>query len=81
MFTAVPEDYVSISFLVIFVPDSSSSRILCSNISITSDEIVEDTETFLILINTSDSNVQITQPNVSVTILDNSGKFCIYLAF
>ena len=75
MFTAVPEDYVSISFPVIFVPDSSSSRILCSNISITSDEIVEDTEEFFVTINSSDSNVRIVQPSAPVFIIDNSGEF------
>ena len=62
-------------FPVIFTPDSLSSRSLCGNISVTVDEIVEDTEEFFITINSSDSNVQIVQPSAPVFIMDNSGAF------
>ena len=62
-------------FPVIFVPDLLSSRSLCGNISVTFDEIVEDTEEFFVTINSSDSNVQIVQPSTPVFIVDNSGEF------
>ena len=62
-------------FPVIFVPDLLSSRSLCSNISVTFDDIVEDTEEFFVTINSSDSNVQIVQPSAPVFIIDNSGGF------
>ena len=62
-------------FPVIFAPDSLSSRSLCGNISVTLDEIVEDTEEFFFTINSSDSNVQIVQPSAPVFIIDNSGEF------
>ena len=62
-------------FPVIFVPDLLSSRSLCGNISVTFDEIVEDTEEFFVTINSSDSNVQIVQPSIPVFIIDNSGEF------
>ena len=68
------EDYIAAGFSVTFVPDFSDSRILCGNISITFDEIVEYVEEFRIYINTTDSNVVILQPNSSVMIVDNSGK-------
>ena len=62
-------------FPVIFAPDFLSSRSLCGNISVTFDEIVEDTEEFFVTINSSDSNVQIVQPSAPVFIIDNSGGF------
>ena len=72
-FVAAPQDYVASSFQVTFVPDSSISRSLCVNISISSDGNLEDTEEFVIYINSSDSSVLITQPNVSVEIVDSNG--------
>ena len=74
MYTA-PKDYEAVMFPVIFVPDSLSSRSLCGNISVTFDEIVENTEEFFVTINSSDSNVQIVQPSATVFIIDNSGEF------
>ena len=35
---------------------------------------MEDTEEFIILINSSDSNVLIVQPNATVIIVDSNGK-------
>ena len=60
---------------IIFAPDLLSSRSLCGNISVTLDDIVEDTEEFFVTINSSDSNVQIVQPSAPVFIIDNSGEF------
>ena len=59
---------------VVFVPDSSNSRSLCDNISITLDKVVEDMEEFLIFISTSDPSVVISQPNASIFIVDSSSK-------
>ena len=72
---SAPEDYEAAMFPVIFVPDLLSSRTLCGNISVTFDEIVEETEEFFVTINSSDSNVQIVQPSAPVFIIDNSGEF------
>ena len=72
-FDAAPQDYTASSFQVIFFPDSSISRSLCVNISISSDGNLEDTEEFFIHINSSDSSVLITQPNVCVEIVDSNG--------
>ena len=72
-FDAAPQDYTASSFQVIFFPDSSIRRNLCVNISISSDGNLEDTEEFFIYINSSDSSVFITQPNVSVEIVDSNG--------
>ena len=67
------EDYSASSFQVTFFPDSSISRSLCVKISISSDGDLEDTEEFVIYINSSDSSVLVTQPNVSVDIVDSNG--------
>ena len=72
-FVAAPQDYTSSSFEVTFFPDSSISRSLCVNISISSDENLEDTEDFLIFINSLDSSVFIEQPFVFVEIVDRNG--------
>ena len=74
IFTA-SEDYNISSFPVIFVPDSLSSRSLCSNISIIFDGILEVVEDFFVTINSFDPSVLITQSSASVFIEDNSGKF------
>ena len=71
---AVSEDYIASSSQVTFNPDISSTRQFCSNITIISDDILEDVEEFLIFIDSSDSGVQITQLNASVFIVDNNGE-------
>ena len=58
---AASEDYVAASFSVTFVPDFSDSRILCGNISITFDEIVEDMEEFRVYINSVSSRLEFKQ--------------------
>ena len=74
IFISASEDYIVSSFSVTFSPDSSSNGSICSNISITVDNIVEDMEEFTVLINSSDSSVLIVQPNAAVIIVDSNGK-------
>lgn len=52
-----------------------ATRFTCFNITITDDDVYEQTETFILTLSTTESlPVQIT-PNVSViAILDNDGK-------
>ena len=61
---------MSLSYAV----DVMSSRTVCTNISIVEDEVVEDDETFAVLINSSDSSVMIGRNSAVVTILDNDSK-------
>lgn len=75
LFISAPEDFVSAIVPVVFAPDFLNSRSLCGNITIIFDEIVEDSEEFLVVINSSDPGVQITQPSAPVFIMDNSSKY------
>lgn len=59
-----------------YFPSSSISQVLCTNITVTNDGVVEDTEEFLVEINTTDSSVKILQSRSSVLIMDSSSK-CI----
>ena len=86
LFTIVTasEDFEASSFPITFVPDSLNNHTVCVNISIVFDDIVEVLEDFILFINSSDSSVQIPQPNVSVFIFDNSSEFItryIYIYF
>ena len=60
--------------------DNLNARVLCRNISVLADEVVESVEVFVLVINTSDPSVDITQPNVTVSIEDSSSKF-IFLVY
>ena len=81
MFITESEDYEASSFPVTFVSDSSSSRSLCFNVSIIFDDSVEDMEEFHTFINSSDTNVRITQSNSTVIIVDNSGKLSLVYTY
>ena len=72
--SSAPSDYTDNSFPLIFSPDDVTSRILCGNISITADNMAEDTEVFSVFLNSSDPAVNLTQMNVPVEILDNNSK-------
>ena len=66
------EDYGIINSTVFF--DADSSKTVCRNIPIVFDEILENTEHFVLTLNTSDPGVNILRPQVSVFIQDNSSK-------
>ena len=48
---------------------------LCRNISVLADDVVESMEDILLVLNTSDPAIVITQPNVTVYIEDSSCKY------
>ena len=57
-----------------YAADALSSRVVCTNISIVEDEIVEDDEMFSVLINSSDPSVMIERNSAAVLIIDNNSK-------
>ena len=71
-----PDDFEEITTDLSFPPDGDMSRMLCVNLSIVPDELVEDTEIFNVTISTSDTSVIISKPTSDVFILDDSGKSC-----
>ena len=49
---------------------------MCSNVTIVTDEVVEDSETFLLSISSEDEAVRIEQPfEVSVIIVDETSEY------
>ena len=46
----------------------------CNNITIFSDNVLENVEEFLVQLNTEDPNITIGQGSVTVSILDNNGN-------
>ncbi len=69
---------------MIFTPDELTSRMLCANITIILDSVVENTESFLVVLNSSDPAVVLTQSTATVNISDNSSKYCdkrLYIIF
>ena len=46
----------------------------CNNITIFSDDVLENVEEFLVQLNTEDPNISIGQGSVTVSILDNNGS-------
>ena len=48
---------------------------LCRNISVLADDVVESMEDILLVLNTSDPAIVVTQPNVTVSIEDSSCKY------
>ena len=73
--SSAPSDYTNSSFPVTFSPDDVTSHILCGNISITADDMAENTEVFSVFLSSSDPAVNLTQTNVPIAILDNSSKY------
>ena len=60
---------------LVFSPDVMLSQIICVNISIFPDVLVEDTEIFNITISTADASVIFSTATSEAVILDDSGKY------
>lgn len=73
-------DYVGVDFLLIFRPDSLSSYILCQNITVIADQLVEEFENFIVSVEGTDSSLSITRNTATITIIDDSCRFCPYVA-
>ena len=57
-----------------FPYNSSNGDQLCSNTNITEDSILEDNESFFVVLTTTDSYVKIINGRLEVIIKDNDGK-------
>ena len=71
-------DYVPMNQLLTF----QSNVLMCANVTITDDSVVEDVEVFQVILSSSDPDVIIgTNGTAAITILDNDGtdyKVCVY---
>lgn len=66
------DDYIPTSESMEFPVGSATGEMKCLNVSIIDDDVLEDTEAFLVVMNTSDPNVMIAT-NITVLISDNDG--------
>ena len=64
-------DFTSLTTSVTF---SGASPLRCENISITADQVVEETEDFTITLATGDTAVNLTTASADVRIIDTSGS-------
>lgn len=68
-----PDDYTAVSpQLVTF---SSAPDQICIPIIISDDEMVEEAESFAVILVSEDPAIQLAQPNASVIIIDRSSKY------
>ncbi len=74
-FFLAPSDYTSVvSIPLIFTPSDPIGVLMCANITIIPDSVVENTESFQVFLNSSDPAVVLTQSIATVNISDSSGK-------
>jgi len=52
---------------------------MCITVSISSDGVVEPTESFTVTLSSTDPAVQLRQPIASVTINDSTGKYLLFV--
>jgi len=68
-----PDDYTAVSpQLVTF---SSAPDQICIPIIISDDEMVEETESFAVILVSEDPAIELTLPNAGVIIVDGSSKY------
>ena len=66
-----PDDYANISQAVTF---SSAPSQMCVPVSISDDGLVEEDEFFTVSLESTDPDVNITQPSANFTIIDSTSK-------
>ncbi len=60
---------------IIFIPTNFS--IMCNNIEINTDNVLESTEEITVTISSEDSNIYIPLSNASIFISDSTGKILL----
>ena len=69
-------DFIPFTSDLVFQAASADLDLLqCTNITIMDDEFLEDSETFSVELNTTDSGVTISTSVANVTIMDNDSKY------
>jgi len=68
-------DYLENSTMLLFPSNSSNNAQECINILIVDDNILEPNQTFSVLLNTSDSDVNVQNGRLEIIIVDNDCEF------
>ena len=66
-------DYVETSATLVYEPSGSAEQLLCQEVPIQNDTILENTESFDVTISTNDRGVNLTRSRVPVYIQDDDG--------
>ena len=71
------QDFMTVSSRTVSFQPSSASELQCSEIQIIDDNILESTENFQVILNSSDRAVEIDPSTADINILDNDRKIKI----
>ena len=76
---AAPDDYSALQSLLTFTPGVNVS---CATVvPIIDDAVVEDNQTFNVVLSTEDPNVLLDPASATVTIVDNDGEIAYLLIY
>ncbi len=67
-------DFIRKNMSLLVPADTVSMRIVCSNVTVIEDFIVEDAEDFAVELSTTDTAVILLRSNASIRIIDQSGN-------
>lgn len=69
-------DFISVvNMEFVFLPDSVDNQSRCGDITTEADDILENTENFQVILNTSDTAVTVNPRNALISILDDDCKW------
>ena len=71
---AASDDFTTMRNIIVFTFIPGVNELCTSEISIIDDLVLEDNETFSVLLSTTDLNVSLEPSSASVTIVDNDSK-------
>lgn len=77
LLSTASDDFHEITKDLTFTPDKEMSRMLCVNISVVNDNILEETEIFHVISSTSDDSVIFSRNTSAVFIFDDEGMLCM----
>ena len=76
IFTCIgSDDYTSVSSMELTFRPATSTDPQCGDIQITDEDILEDDESFNVILGSSDSAVMVNPSTATVTIRNDDGKF------
>ena len=71
------DDFTAMRSILVFTFIPGVKRLCTSEISIIDDLVLEDNETFSVVLSTTDLDVSLEPSSASVTIVDNDSKICV----
>ena len=74
-FPVGPDDYTSVSSMEFTFRPVTATEPRCRDIQITNEEVLENNESFLVILGSSDNAVLINQDTTNVTIFNDDSKF------